>query len=170
MQRLILMRHAQAERAPSGGEDIDRRLTPAGEADARLMGRLLAEQKLIPDQALVSSAIRAQETWAAVSESFPMVRIQVRQSLYLTGPGALRELAERAGVPGETLMIVGHNPGLHELALRLLIEGSAAPGVTAKLASGFPPATVAAFTIDAAGRASYDGLFLARDHGGGGHE
>ena len=91
MQRLILMRHAQAERAPSGGEDIDRRLTPAGAADARLMGRLLAEQKLIPDQALISSAIRAQETWAAASESFPMVRIQVRQSFGVSaGPRIVR--------------------------------------------------------------------------------
>lgn len=170
MQRLILMRHGQAQRAPVGGEDIDRRLTAAGEADARLMGRLLAQQGLAPDQVLVSAAVRTQETWAAASEPFPQARIQVRQSLYLASAGALRETAEQMGAPDETLMIVGHNPGLHELALLLMREASAAPATLSKLASGFPPATIVAFTVDAAGRHDYDGLFYVRDYGGGGRE
>lgn len=170
MQRLILMRHAQARAAGPGGEDIDRRLTPTGQADARLMGRLLNDQNLIPDQALISAAVRAQETWAAVSEGFPSVRLQVRLSLYLASAGQMRTAAELAAVEDETLMIVAHNPGLHDLGVRLLRDGGAPPSALARMAGGFPPASIAAFTVDAAGRCAYDGLFFARDHGGGGME
>lgn len=170
MQRLILMRHGQAERMRTNGEDIDRRLTSAGEEDARIMGRLLREQNLTPDLALVSAAVRTQETWAAASEAFPRVRVQVRQGLYLASLNQLRETAEQMGSEDETLMILAHNPGVHDLALRLLRDGSAPPSVVAKLNSGFPPCSVVAFTVDAAGRHAYDGVFFVRDYGGGGRE
>ena len=64
--------------------------------------------------------------------------------------------------------MVGHNPGLHAYALQLLGGGGA--GERARLATGFPTATAAAFLFDAQGRAAYDGVFYARDYGGGGGE
>jgi phosphohistidine phosphatase len=170
MQRLILMRHGKAERAGMAVEDIDRHLTDRGVQDAHIMGRVLKEQQLIPDLALVSAALRTQETWTAVSEGFPQARVQVRQGLYLASVGHLREAVERMSAPNETLMVVGHNPGLHDLAVRLLRDSSAPPSVSAKLMHGFPTSTVAAFTVDAAGRYDYDGVFYVRDYGGGGQE
>lgn len=170
MQRLILMRHGKAERGPAGGEDIDRHLTDRGVSDARIIGRVLKENGLIPDLALVSGATRTQQTWAAVSESFPQTRVQVRQGLYMAGTSHLRELVEMMAEPGETLMVVGHNPGMHDLAVRLLIDASAPASVMSKLNNGFPTATVIAFTVDAAQRYHYDGLFYVKDYGGGGHE
>jgi phosphohistidine phosphatase len=170
MQRLILMRHGKAERASMAMEDIDRHLTDRGVEDARIMGKVLKDEGLVPDLALVSAAVRTQETWAAVSEAFPVVRVQVRQGLYLASSGHIREAAERMGAPNETLMVLGHNPGVHDLAMRLLIESSAAPSVMSKLAGGFPTSTAAAFTVDEAGRHQYDGIFYVRDFGGGGQE
>ncbi|HET9161676.1 MAG TPA: histidine phosphatase family protein [Caulobacteraceae bacterium] len=170
MQRLILMRHGKAERASMAIDDSERRLTERGVSDARIMGSLLKTEALIPDLALVSSALRTQETWAAVSENFPNVRVQVRQGLYLASVGHLVEVVERMGAPDETLMVVGHNPGIHDLAHRLLRDSSAPPSIMAKLQTGFPTSTVAAFTVDTAGRYDYDGLFFVRDYGGGGGE
>ena len=106
----------------------------------------------------------------AAAQAFPKAKVQVRQGLYLASAGQLHQAAERAGAADETLMIVGHNPGLHDLALRLLREGGASPSVMAKIAGGFPTATAIAFTVDAAGRHHYDGVFYAKDHGGGGGE
>jgi phosphohistidine phosphatase len=170
MQRLILMRHGKAERATMTMEDIDRRLTERGLADARIMGTVLAREGLVPDLGLVSAAARTQDTWAAVSEHFTAPRVQVRQGLYLASSSHLREVVERMGAPDETLMVVGHNPGVHDLALRLLRDSAAPPSVLAKLAGGFPTSTAVAFTADPAGRYDYDGVFFVRDFGGGGGE
>jgi phosphohistidine phosphatase len=170
MQRLILMRHGKAERASMAIDDSERRLTERGAEDARIIGQVLKEQGLVPDLALVSSATRTQETWAAVSEHFPVVRVQVRQGLYLASSSHIREAIERMAAPDETLMVVGHNPGLHDLAMRLLVESSAPASVMSKLANGFPTSTAAAFIVDEAGRHQYDGVFYVRDYGGGGHE
>jgi phosphohistidine phosphatase len=170
MQRLIVMRHGKAERGGPSMDDIDRRLTERGASDARIIGRVLRDEGLIADLALVSSAARTQETWAAVSESFPAARVQVRQGLYMASAGQLREAIELMAAPNETLMVVGHNPGIHELAIRLLLDSAAPQSVMSKLAGGFPTSTAAAFTADAAGRHHYDGVFFVRDHGGGGHE
>src|SRR3990167_6932834 len=65
-------------------------------------------------------------------------------------------------------MVVGHNPGMHALTIGLLREAGSGSALIARAESRFPTATVAAFTFDAAGRPSYDGLFHAADHGGGG--
>jgi phosphohistidine phosphatase len=170
MQRLILMRHGKAERAGLGDDDAERHLTQRGLADSRLMGKVLAGEGLAPDLALVSASARTQETWAAAAEFFPRAKVQVRQGLYLASAGHMHQAAEQSGVADQTLMIVGHNPGLHELALRLLREGGAPPSVVAKVGDGFPTATAIAFTVDAAGRHHYDGVFYAKDHGGGGGE
>jgi phosphohistidine phosphatase len=170
MQRLILMRHGKAERAALGDDDAQRHLTQRGVADARLMGKVLADEGLAPDLALVSASARTQETWAAAAELFPGARVQVRQGLYLASAAHLHQAAEQTGAPDETLMIVGHNPGLHELAIRLLREGGAPPSIMAKLGGGFPTATAIAFTLDGAGRHHYDGVFYAKDYGGGGGE
>src|SRR5690242_529305 len=122
MRRLILFRHAKAApRAPSG-EDIDRPLDEKGLADAALMGRVLAGEGLTPDLALVSSSRRTRETWAQLAAAFPNARAVVCDGLYnATAEEILAEIG--AAEPSGTLMVVAHNPGLHELAIELLIEG-----------------------------------------------
>ena len=67
MQRLILMRHGEAERPHPGLEDFDRALDEEGRAESRRMGKALSEAGLQPDLALVSAARRTLETWATTA-------------------------------------------------------------------------------------------------------
>jgi phosphohistidine phosphatase len=168
MDRLILMRHAKAERRAASGEDFDRPLTQQGAADAALIGQALARDGLVPGVALVSAALRAVETWNAMREAFPKARVQVVRDLYNADPMAILDALE--GTTAATVIVVGHNPGIHELALGLLSEGGAGSAVIGKVAARFPPATAVAFVVDDNGRAAYDGVFHADALGGSGGE
>lgn len=168
MQRLILMRHAKAERQSDSGQDFDRPLSPRGRVQAAAMGGVLAGAGLTPTAALVSAARRTQETWGLAEQAFPGVPATIDRALYNTSWLSMLEMIQARET--ETLLVVGHNPTVHELALALLRDGSASAAVIAKVQSQFPPATAAAFTFDAAGRPSYDGFFLAAEHGADGRE
>lgn len=172
MQRLILMRHGRASPAPKGGGDQERPLTPEGRADSVLIGQALARADLAPHKAFVSTATRTRQTWAAASEAFPTAEAHYRADLYHADPGHLLALVEieAANEAAETVMIVGHNPGLHALAIHLLQDSSASASIISRMERGFPTATAAVFLADAAGRMHYDGLFLAKDLGGGAGE
>lgn len=165
MDRLILMRHAKAEKRSKSGEDFDRALTDTGREDAAIMGRVLADEGLVPDLVVASAAQRTRETAEAVAAAFPKARVEVRRDLYNAPALVLLEAAETA--QARTVMIVGHNPGVHELVLHLLVDGGAGGAVIGRAGSRFPTATAAAFLMDAGGRPSYDGLFYVTDHGGG---
>lgn len=170
MQRLILMRHGKAERSAASGEDFDRALEPRGVHDAALIGEALRKAGLQPDLALVSAAQRTRQTWQAVSASFPQAKADFRRDLYHASADRILQAIEQEAEGADTVMAVGHNPGMHILATELARQGSAAPSVMAILASRFPTSTAVAFRIDEAGRAHYDGLFLAKEFGGGGRE
>lgn len=169
MKRLILMRHGKAERSNPGG-DFERGLTDRGFADAVLMGRLLADEGLAPQLALVSAARRTQETWRGVSTSFSEAKAAPLRSLYHASADRIYFEVEAHADQADSLMVVGHNPGLHELTIGLLRQGGAGSALVARAESRFPTSTIAAFTFDEAGRPGYDGLFYAADHGGGGGE
>ena len=70
MRRLIIFRHAKAERLQPGGSDLSRRLEPRGRSDAEAMGAYLAKHKLVPDFAAVSTSARTRETWIFASAAF----------------------------------------------------------------------------------------------------
>ncbi len=169
MKRLILMRHGKAERSNPGG-DFARALADRGLSDAALMGRLLLDEGLVPDIGLVSAARRTQQTWDQVSLSFPKAATTSLPGLYNADAGRILFEAEAAGAEHDSVMVIGHNPGMHALTVGLLREGGAGGALIARAESRFPTSTVAAFTFDAAGRPAYDGLFYAADHGGGGGE
>ena len=160
MDRLILFRHGKAEPDSASGEDFDRRLAPRGVAESAETGEALARLGLVPDVALVSPAARARETWAAAESAFPKAELRLEPDLYNADSGTVRQAAEAAGRSCGTLMVVGHNPGLQELTVRLLREGSADPGLIARAQRHFPTAAAAVFLIDANGRPAFDGLFF----------
>ena len=168
MDRLILMRHAKAERRSASGDDFDRLLTDDGRGDAAMVGLALAKDGLAPTLVLVSAAQRAVETWETMRGSFPRARTQVLRNLYNAAPMEILDALE--GATAATVMVVGHNPGIHELAVGLLKEGGAGSAVLGKVASRFPPATAVAFVVDDNGRAAYDGVFYADEHGGSGSD
>jgi phosphohistidine phosphatase len=167
MQRLILLRHGKTESVAATGGDFERGLTERGLRDAALIGRVLAEAGLAPDLALVSAARRARETWEEAAPSFPHARSQIARLLYLASTEQLAETVEGVAETVGSLMIVGHNPGLHEFALSLLAQEPGAVRAANPLLAGFPTAAAAVFRIGPSRQASFEQLFLPRDHGGG---
>ena len=163
MNRLILLRHGDAERDAESGDDFDRCLTDLGRRESEGAGQTLSEMGLIPDLVVASAAVRVRETWAEVALSFPGLEPQFEKELYLAEPGFLRSVITLRGAKCQTLMIIGHNPGLQDLATRLLIEGGAPASAINRIRTGLPTAGAAVFIFDGQGRPAYDGLFYPRD-------
>ena len=123
MLRLILLRHAKTERDSPSGEDHDRRLDARGHDDASRIGSWLAAHD-VPDQALVSSAVRARETWNEIAPLLPKTSMDVVASLYHAEPSdILQAIRGHADAATKGLMVIAHDPGLHELALALIAGG-----------------------------------------------
>ena len=160
MDRLILLRHGKAEPESASGEDFDRHLAPRGQAESAEMAARLADLGFLPDLALVSAAVRTRETWAAAEPHFPKAKARFEDELYHADSGAVRHAAARVGATVGTVMVVGHNPGLQELTVRLLTEGSAPASLIARAARQFPTAAAAVFLFDDNGRPQFDGLFF----------
>jgi phosphohistidine phosphatase len=160
MDRLILFRHGKAEPESASGDDFDRPLAPRGHEESAAMAAHLADLGFCPDVVLVSPALRTRETWAACEPHFPRARAQVDDELYHADSGAVRHAAAKAGALVGTVMMVGHNPGLQELTVRLLSEGSAPSSLIGRATRQFPTAAAAVFLFDANGRPAFDGLFF----------
>ncbi len=162
MRRLILMRHAEAEASSADG-DIGRVLTGRGVQDAGAMGKALFDRGLSPDLALVSTAARAQQTWEAASAWFGDAEVELDRGLYNASADALRGAMEAAEERAATLIVISHNPGVHQFAVELMIEQAAAPSTLERVTGGFPPGAAVIFAIDAAGRPTYDGFLKPSD-------
>lgn len=160
MERLILFRHGRAQPDSESGDDFDRRLDAQGVRESAAMGATLAEMGFRPDLALVSPAVRAVETWDAAQPSFPKAVVRLEGELYLAEPAVIRRAAEAAGRAFATVMVVGHNPGLQELTVALLIEGGAPIDLVVRAQRYFPTGAAAVFLIEPSGRPHFDGLFL----------
>ncbi|WP_333897459.1 SixA phosphatase family protein [Brevundimonas aurantiaca] len=166
MHRLILMRHAQAEpTSPSGGDEA-RPLSAVGRNEALLMGRALAERGLKPDLALVSSAVRTRQTWEQMHDVLGDVEVRDEPRLYNAPADVLRSFVEASEEEAGCLLILAHNPGVHVLAGDYLSESAASPAILDRLAGGFPTGAAAVFTVDAAGRCTYEGFLTPRTLGG----
>lgn len=125
MLRLILLRHAKTERTSPSGGDHDRRLEPRGYSDADEIGQWIAGHST-PERVLVSTATRARQTWDAISRMFPSAISENVAELYNAEPGDILHAIHTLGGKAARLMIVAHNPGLHELAFALIAGGDKA--------------------------------------------
>jgi phosphohistidine phosphatase len=172
MDRLILMRHGKAERHAAQGGDFERALAERGRNDVALIASALASEGLAPDLALVSAARRTRETWEAAAGAFPGATAQVLRNLYHAEAQEVLAAVREADAPAGTVMVVGHNPGLHDLSLRLAqgAQAEGRPAELSKLRGRFPTATAAVFDIDASGAPRLARVFYASEHGGHGGE
>ncbi|MBS9475685.1 SixA phosphatase family protein [Ancylobacter radicis] len=119
MLRLFLLRHAKSA-WPEGVPDRDRPLAPRGERGAAAIGAYMAENHLVPAHALVSPARRTLETWDIATRDWPTHEPPVfEEGIYEASADGLMEII-RAQNGRSPLMLVGHNPGMEELAARLL--------------------------------------------------
>ncbi len=124
MRRLLLFRHAKAERPLPGAEDRERALVERGRKDAAKIGAYMAAHALVPDRVLVSTATRTQQTWKSAEGAFkPAPAATMVDRLYDATPHAILAAIKDVPAKAHTLMVIAHNPGLHELALMLIASG-----------------------------------------------
>ena len=160
MHRLILMRHARAGAASAGRGDRERPLTDEGRLDAVAVGQALDRLGYRPDHAIVSDAQRTRQTWDAASDSFGDVEVRIEPGAYDASAERLRTFVEDIEDTVGCLLVLAHNPGIHQLAVDYLIEGAASPSVVDRLSTSFPPGAAAVFGVDVAGRRQFEGLIL----------
>jgi len=133
VKTLLILRHAKSSWKDPDLSDHDRPLNKRGKKDASRIGRLILEQEIVPDLILSSSAKRAQKTALKVAEELEYDgTLTISRDIYAFGYDAYLEML--SGLPNEinSVMIVGHNPGLEELIEILIGEYRRLP--TASLA------------------------------------
>lgn len=140
MRRLFLVRHAKAE--PSvGRDDYARKLTGRGRADARRIAKALAARHFLPDVLIHSGAARAKETAEIFAAAWRNeVELQEQAWLYDASFTTLIDCTRALSHEEKRIGLVGHNPGLGELATAL--AGSGAEPEMRRLAK-FPTGAVA---------------------------
>ena len=157
MRRLMLLRHAKTEHDAPSGHDHDRRLDERGRLDAAAIGTWIGRHPPVPDQVLVSTAVRARQTWEIAHEAMkdavrdrpPQPHVELLDEIYGAETAQLLQVIRMAEVADpERLMLVGHNPGMHELALMLAGSGDTAAKIA--LEDNLPTAGLAIldFAID----------------------
>jgi phosphohistidine phosphatase len=124
MRRLLLLRHAKTERSEPGTKDISRVLIDRGRKDAAKIGAYMASHALVPDRVVLSPAARTQETWKYAAAAFqPEPAAMSAERLYDASPHTILGVIKDTPASAHTLLLVGHNPGLHDLALLLIAAG-----------------------------------------------
>ena len=147
MRQLLLLRHAKSSWDDPRLSDHSRPLNGRGRAAAGAMRQAMLGLALTPDMVLVSTAQRTQETLAALEpwEETPLV--EPMDALYLaTAPELLKILNASVAETARSVMVIGHNPGLHELAV-LLMGSARDPADAKRLADGFPTGALAEFSV-----------------------
>jgi phosphohistidine phosphatase len=155
MRQLLLLRHAKSSWDDAAASDHARVLNADGQRAAAAMGQALRTLHLAPDLVLVSTARRTLQTLDALEPWDETPLIEPMDSLYLASAPQLLATLNRTAETVRSVMLIGHNPGLHDLALTLAAgmpqsaQQTGGPEAGARLAAGFPTGALAEFTIPA---------------------
>ena len=123
MKRLLLLRHAKAERDVPGIDDETRALAPRGRQDAARIGQFLREETYVADLVLCSTALRTRQTLELLLPELGVrPAVQYLAELYLARRDTMLSIIRQARESAGSLMIVGHNPGLADCAHALARE------------------------------------------------
>jgi len=153
MRTLLVLRHAKSDRSDPCLPDHDRPLAPHGEADAPRIGAALAALAVMPDCIITSTAVRARDTAHLVVAAFAdnyNGRIDERDTVYAADVPALLTVLRACDDAHETVLLVGHNPGLEDL-ISVLVGGGEMHPVTR-----LPTAALACLSLDIAHWAAID--------------
>ena len=124
MRRLLLFRHAKSDWSKAGLSDRMRALNARGRAAAPVMGHFLESHGLVPELAYVSTAERTRETWALLAPSLRKVpKVVFEDRLYHADPEGILDVLQDTPRGISTALVLGHNPGLQELAIELSGSG-----------------------------------------------
>jgi phosphohistidine phosphatase len=139
------MRHGKAE--SFAAEDHQRRLTERGAREVHAAGQWLAQENLVPTHALVSSAIRTQDTWEnLVAATGTEIRPRFDDAIYTAGPDNAMDILRSTPEEAEVVLYVGHNPTAASLA-HLLDDGDADPEAFRAMSAGFPTSAMAVLDV-----------------------
>jgi phosphohistidine phosphatase len=145
MKSLTLLRHAKSSWGDPALGDFDRPLDGRGQRAARAIGRAMRAHGLRFDRALASPAARIRETLENVAKSYGTIDTNFDQRIYLASPEMLMKLVRDTADTVQSLLIVGHSPGLPMLAQRLTRDD--AGGLRAQLGEKYPTAALAVIAL-----------------------
>ncbi len=149
MRQLMLLRHAKSSWDDAGIADHERPLNRRGKVAAAAMRQAMADLGLQPDLVLVSSAQRTLQTLEALEPWAEMPLIEPMDGIYLAAAPQLLKLLQGTAETVRSVLLIGHNPGLHEFAV--LLAGprgmTLADEHARQLAAGYPSGALAEFTI-----------------------
>ncbi len=148
VRRLVLMRHAKAERHWAASSDKAREINERGRSEAAATASQIAPFVAARAVIVVSPAIRTLQTADVIEETVKISERIVVDALYMAGPDAIED-AICAHADADTVVVIGHNPGMHDCAYDLATRSNAG-GQTAldRLSSGFPTSFAALFEVD----------------------
>ena len=163
MKRLLLLRHAKSSWHDPSLADFERPLSQRGRAAARMMGNYLVRKGLLPDLILCSAAQRARETLAFIQDRLDGdLPAMIEKSLYEASPAEIASIVKKAAPGIGTVMVIGHNTGLEELARRLSREGN--EKARKLMASKYPTGAMAVIEISGNGWSKLDGKDASLQH------
>ncbi|HEY5423872.1 MAG TPA: histidine phosphatase family protein [Ilumatobacteraceae bacterium] len=164
---LLLVRHAKSAWDDPSLNDHDRPLAPRGTKATRRMSAYLAQAEYRPDVVLCSSSRRTMDTLDGIRAALPRrARVELADELYLADANTLLKRLHGLNGKDRCAMLVGHNPGIEDLAS--LLVGSGDPGLRARLAVKFPTGALVALSFVCAwadldaGAARIDDFFVSR--------
>ncbi|SEQ01606.1 SixA phosphatase family protein [Microlunatus flavus] len=144
-RRLVLLRHAKSSWAEAGLADADRPLNDRGRRDAAAAGRWLAAEVGRPDLVLCSTALRTRQTWSGATSAAPLladVPVRYEAAVYEAWSDTLLDLVRALAPDVRTAVLVGHSPGVPDLAERLNRATGTGP------VGEFPTSAVAVLAVD----------------------
>jgi phosphohistidine phosphatase len=150
MRQLLLLRHAKSSWDDPALSDHARPLNTRGRRAAAAMAQAIRDLDLSPEVVLVSSARRTLQTLEALR---PLLEagtlVEPLDAIYLAPWQGLLSAVQRAPDTARSVMVVGHNPGLHEFALALMGADALARGGpdAERLAEGYPTGALAEFAV-----------------------
>jgi phosphohistidine phosphatase len=149
MRQLLLLRHAKSSWEDKTLPDHARPLNPRGRAAATAMRRAMEDLGLAPDLVLVSSSLRTRQTLDALEPWADTPLVEPMDVLYLADAPTLLKVLREVKETVRSVLLVGHNPGLHELAMRLVGAHAMtyAHADLRRLAEGYPSGALAEFTV-----------------------
>jgi phosphohistidine phosphatase len=148
VRRLWLLRHAKSSWDDPGLPDRLRPLAARGVRAVGVLARHLRNTRVAPDLVLCSPAVRAVQTWEGVAPGLPPdTMMEIDEAIYEAGTGGLLRRLQRVAPRVESVMLVGHNPGLQDLAVGL--AGAGARSLRERLATKYPAGALA--TLDVPG-------------------
>jgi phosphohistidine phosphatase len=149
MRRLMLLRHAKSDWTAPGARDHERPLTTRGRESAPKMGAYMARHALVPDLVIASTAARVVETLSLLLPAFAKApKVVTDKRIYEAEADALLGVIKETPRTAHSLLLVGHNPGIAELASLLMASGDAE--ARQRLIEKFPTAALAVidFALD----------------------